>query len=317
MKIFPPIILLLVVLVSCGRRAETPASVAESSTTTVALDTSLLVFEAYKGNPIFAGTSTATWDKHIRERGFILFENGTYHLWYTGYAGEDTDMHLGYATSPDGVNWKRYAHNPIVSDGWIEDMIVVKRDSTYYMFAEGRNDIAHLLTSKDKIHWKEQGALDIRDVHGKALSPGPYGTPTAWFEGDTWNLLYERGDLGIWLARSPDLKTWTNVQDEPVLVPGPEPYDKYGVAFNQVVKRNGIYYAYYHATALKDWSEWSSCVATSTDLIHWRKYAGNPILRDNKSSPIVVDDGKTLKLYTMHPDVALHFARGSATNFTK
>jgi predicted GH43/DUF377 family glycosyl hydrolase len=123
--------------------------------------------------------------------------------------------------------------------------------------------------------------------------------------------------LGIWLARSPDLKTWTNVQDEPVLVPGPEPYDKYGVAFNQVIKRNGIYYAYYHATALKDWSEWSSCVATSTDLIHWQKYAGNPILRDNKSSPIVVDDGKTLKLYTMHPDVALHFARGSATNFIK
>lgn len=309
MKIFTPIVLLLIALISCERRSETPPSTSDSSSSSIALDTTMLAFQPYKGNPVFTGTGTNTWDKNIRERGFILFEAGTYHLWYTGYAGDGSDMHLGYATSSDGISWKRYAHNPIVSDGWIEDMIVVKHEATYYMFAEGRNDIAHLLTSTDKIHWKEQGPLDIRQVNGTPLSPGPYGTPAAWFEGGKWHLLYERGDLGIWLAGSEDLKTWTNVQDEPVLVPGPEPYDQYGVAVNQVVKRNGIYYAYYHATAWKDWSEWSSCVATSTDLIHWQKYAGNPVLKDNKSSPIVVDDGSTLKLYTMHPAVALHVAK--------
>jgi hypothetical protein len=44
----------------------------------------------------------------------------------------------------------------------------------------------------------------------------------------------------------------------PVLKKGPEGYDKYGVALNQVIKHNGMYYGYYHGTALEDWSEWST-----------------------------------------------------------
>jgi predicted GH43/DUF377 family glycosyl hydrolase len=268
----------------------------------------MLDFTAYESNPVFTGTGGNTWDKNIRERGFILFEDGVFHMWYTGYRdGDNEAMHLGYATSPDGLNWKRYEKNPIVGTGWVEDIMVVKDKDTYYMFAEGKDDIAHLLTSKDKISWTEQGNLDIRLVNGQPISPGPYGTPTAWLEDGTWYLLYERGDLGIWLAKSTDLKVFTNVQDEPVLVPGPELYDQFGIAINQVVKSDGKYYAYYHATAFKDWSEWSSCVAISEDRIHWKKYDQNPIQVENKSSPILVNDGKQNRLYTMHPAVAVHF----------
>ena len=190
-------------------------------------------------------------------------------------------------------------------------MMVVKKDGTYYMFAEGMDDIAHLLTSTDKIHWKEEGDLDIRYVNGQPLSKGPYGTPAAWFEDNLWYLLYERGDLGVWLATSKDLKVWTNVQDEPVLIPGPELYDAFGIAVNQVIKHKGKYYAYYHATAFKDWSEWSSCVATSFDLRHWTKYAGNPILTENKSSPILAFDGTLYRLYSMHPQVVAHYPASS------
>ena len=39
-----------------------------------------------------------------------------------------------------------------------------------------------------------------------------------------------RGDLGIWLATSEDMKVWTNVQDDPVIRLGPEEYDKEQVA---------------------------------------------------------------------------------------
>ncbi|MEJ0104544.1 MAG: hypothetical protein WDO19_19155 [Bacteroidota bacterium] len=78
------------------------------------------------------------------------------------------------------------------------------------------------------------------------------------------------GDLGIWLATSKDLKVWTNVQDDPVIAMGPEQYDKYAVAMNQVIKYNGLYYGYYHASAYADWKEWSTNVAVSKDLIHWK-----------------------------------------------
>ena len=125
------------------------------------------------------------------------------------------DMSLGHATSPDGTHWTRDPHNPIFTGSWVEDMCVVKQDGTYQMFAEGKNDIAHRLTSPDGVHWTEQGSLDIRKTNGTPISPGPYGTPTAWFENGTWYLFYERGDQGVWLATSRDLKTWTNIKDDP------------------------------------------------------------------------------------------------------
>ena len=54
--------------------------------------------------------------------------------------------------------------------------------------------------------------------------------------------------------------------------------------------------------------KWATGVATSTDLIHWEKYPGNPLqpVEENKSSGIVVHDGRQFRFYTMHPEVYLH-----------
>ncbi|MEI7586663.1 MAG: glycosylase [Runella sp.] len=271
--------------------------------------TEIVNFKPYGQNPIFSGTGKAgNWDEKIRERGYILREGNTYHLWYTGYKKEkNAVMHLGYATSSDGITWARYSENPIYDLGWVEDMSVIKSDGTYYMFAEGKDDVAHLLTSTDRIHWKEQGALDVRMTNGQPISKGAYGTPAIWKEKGIWYLFYERGDLGVWLATSKDLNIWTNVQDEPVLKMGPETYDQFAVAMNQVIKYKGLYYGFYHASAFKDWHEWSMNVAVSKDLIHWKKYEKNPIIGNDKSSGILVHDGKQYRMYTMHPEVNVYF----------
>ena len=88
----------------------------------------------------------------------------------------------------------------------------------------------------------------MRLMNGQPISSGPRGTPTAWFEDDTWYLFYERRDLGIWLATSPDLAVWTNVSDEPVLTLGPADYDRRQIALNQIVKYHDLYYAFYHGS---------------------------------------------------------------------
>src|SRR5688572_4100379 len=210
----------------------------------------IVSFERSTTGPVFTGSGPGHWDAAIRERGWILVEAGAYHLWYTGYDGaREGQKKLGYATSQDGLHWTRHPENPIYSDGWTEDMMVVKQGDTYYMFAEGLHDRAHLLTSQDRLHWERVGELDIRLASGEPIPAGPRGTPTAWLEDGVWYLFYERSDRGVWLATSRDRTQWRNVQDEPVLSLGPVgSYDSVAVACNQIVKFHGRYYMLYDAS---------------------------------------------------------------------
>ena len=60
----------------------------------------------YESNPVFAAEGPGHWDVKIRERGWILREGATWHLWFTGYDGSrEGTKKLGYATSPDGLHW--------------------------------------------------------------------------------------------------------------------------------------------------------------------------------------------------------------------
>jgi formylglycine-generating enzyme required for sulfatase activity len=54
-------------------------------------------------------------------------------------------------------------------------------------------------------------------------------------------------------------------------------------------------------------------IAASDDLIHWKKWVGNPVLpvdpaHPKRSSATVIHDGERLRLYTTHPDVRVRFS---------
>ena len=139
----------------------------------------LVAWSPIAGNPVFAGAGDNAWDRKIRERGYILVEEGTFHLWYTGYNDDRSpSKFLGHATSLDGLRWTRDPANPIFTGSWTEDVCVVKRDGRYVMFAEGKNDIAHQLVSTDREKWSDLGSLDVRLADGTPIPPGPYvGSP--------------------------------------------------------------------------------------------------------------------------------------------
>lgn len=277
----------------------------------------LVRFKPYSENPVFAHGKPNAWDALIRERGWILKDGDLYHLWYTGYDGSREGLKmLGHATSSDGIHWKRNPKNPIYRKHWVEDMMVVKHQGTFFLFAEGKGDQAHLLKSSDGVNWKRVGVLDVRTTNGKPIEPGPYGTPTAYFENGTWHLFYERRDAGVWLATSKDMQVWTNVQDEPVLTLGPAEHDRLMIALNQIIKYKGRYYAFYHGSGSPEKPRlWSPAIATSTDLIHWTKYPKNPLRdpKENRSSGIVIPNGNQFRFYTMHGQVDLFLP----TNDTK
>ena len=56
-------------------------------------------------------------------RPIVIFENDTYHMWYS-YRGDR--YRIGYAQSPDGINWKRQDHLvelDVSNDGWDSESV--------------------------------------------------------------------------------------------------------------------------------------------------------------------------------------------------
>jgi len=274
----------------------------------------LVHFEPHPGNPVFTAAGPGTWEVKIRERGWILRDQQGWRLWYTGYDGTRPGIkRLGYATSVDGLAWTRHPLNPQLPALWVEDMMVARDGDAWYMVAEGADDQAHWLTSTDGVTWQPRGRLDVRDTAGQPLPKGPLGTPTLFRDAAsrTWWLFFEREDAGVWAARSNDLAVWTKVREEPVLAPGPDDYDRQMIALNQVIQVDGRFYAYYHGTGSPQNPRiWATCIAVSSDLVHWSKYRHNPLLppEENKSSGMVVHDGKRWRLYTMHDKIDVHFS---------
>ncbi len=271
-----------------------------------------LSFSTVSDQPIFVAQPGA-WDAKIRERGWIMRDGELWKLWYTGYDPEQqpVTMKLGYATSKDGIQWTRAEMNPLVSDYWVEDMMVVKHDDTYYMFSEGSQDQAQLMTSRDGIQWTRVGTLDVRLKAGEPIPAGPFGTPTAILDNGVWYLFYERRDEGIWLATSADMKTWTNVSDDPIIVPGPDSFDRRMIAMNQVQKIGNRYVAVLHGTGdeMKP-RRWSTFLAESSDLLHWRKTSGplRPV-EENKSSGLLLREDNRWRFYTTHDRIDLHLGK--------
>lgn len=261
-------------------------------------------------DPVFAG-DPGKWDERIRERGWILREDDAWRLWYTGYDPDEQPplMKLGLATSQDGIAWTRHPSNPLVDAFHVEDMMVIRDGERLLMFCEGLADQAQLLASHDGVAWSRIGTLDVRLTSGDPIPSGPYGTPTVVKHDGVWHLFYERRDAGIWLARSTDLKTWTNVSDEPVIRPGPDHYDRLMIAMNQIVMTDDGWISVLHGTGSADKPRlWSTFVAVSPDLMHWTKPALNPLrpIEENKSSGQLVHDGTGWRLYTMHDQVKVH-----------
>jgi hypothetical protein len=291
------------------------SSTARQHTRNADFPVELISWSPRPGNPIFTAEGPGHWDAKIRERGWILRNGDNWRLWFTGYDGSREGIkQLGYATSRDGIHWSRAEKNPIYRDRWVEDMCVVVQGGAYYMFAEGAdNNHAELLTSKDGIDWKWAGPLDVRQTDGKTESRRPCGTPTVWVEGDTWYLMYEWLDKGIWLAttRDPMSLVWRNVQEQPVLSPGPGTYDKDMIAVDQVIRYHGAYYAIYHASGSGAAvpRTWNTDIARSTDRVHWQKYSQNPLVDGNKSSGEVVPIGRGFRLYTMHDRIDVYDAK--------
>jgi predicted GH43/DUF377 family glycosyl hydrolase len=187
----------------------------------------------YSGNPVLA-PDAGTWDEESVEMGNVIKDGGIYKMWYCGKA--NNTWQLGYATSPDGITWTKYAGNPVLSagtDGWEAGGVlwccVLPEAGGYTMYYTGTNTSETYYrigraTSPDGINWQ-------RDVaHNPVISVGSANqwddraacAPQCTFYNNKYYLVYTGWAANLYgnkigLATSPDGITWTKYANNPAL----------------------------------------------------------------------------------------------------
>jgi predicted GH43/DUF377 family glycosyl hydrolase len=280
----------------------------------------------HSGNPVLeVGPPGAFDDAHLWGPD-VHYDGTMYHMWYTGESSTGL-MQVGYATSPDGATWTKHPGNPVLTVGvegeWDDTVVfvssVVIDGGQFHMWYEGGDDLENLgggqvgyAMSPDGIEWTKH-----------ADNPVLTADPDSWDHQGIWpgQVLWDGARYRMWYtsasgesptpdwwrigyAESSDGITWTTL-DLPVLRSGTgATWDDWLVYEPAVVFDGSTYHMWYGGH--NGMSEVAIGYATSPDGRHWRKYAGNPVLRSGSGdewdglvveAPSVVLNGDELQMW--------------------
>jgi hypothetical protein len=195
-------------------------------------------------NPVVRVGAAGAWDESILLCQHVLWDEAErqFKMWYVGgnLAGK---FGIGYATSPDGINWAKYAGNPVMiaTDGWEGDLLeghtVLKTPGGYSMWYGGldlKSDVSYigLATSTDGIHWTKHPNNPILSPAADTAAWDGYSadTPDVVVVDDVYQMYYrgwrKRGGTS-WIGRatSRDGVNWEKDALNPVLLTSSLPTD--------------------------------------------------------------------------------------------
>jgi hypothetical protein len=215
-------------------------------------------------------------------------------MWYHG-AGLSLIVYgsaVGYAESPDGKTWQKYAANPVLEPGesgeWDIDfrgqMALIEDGSIFKMWFSGVGTSGPwqigYATSTDGLDWEFYSGNPVLEVGapGSWDEQGADG-PTVLKDGAVYKMWYHSCNLdyskcSIGYAISSDGVNWTKHAGNPVLEATPGGWDESGIWFPRVIKNGTTYEMWYR-------SDRKTGYATSPDGIVWTKYTANPVLSES------------------------------------
>jgi len=139
----------------------------------------------HSGNPVLDLGPDGSWDDESLTDPHLIYEDGTYKMWYTGYDGDV--WAIGYAISLDGIHWTKDPHNPVLEgdpsdweDGNVTNPHVLSEGSTYKMWysaGDWPNKEQGYATSSDGITWQKYAGNPVL-TRG---TPGFWGQPVVKF----------------------------------------------------------------------------------------------------------------------------------------
>lgn len=189
---------------------------------------------------VLAPEPTTGWEDDIN-RPVVLKRNGLYHMWYTGQAGGKS--WIGYATSLDGMVWKRMSPRPVLSAEAEWERVAVmcphvlwdEQTVHYRMWYSGGeqyepNAIGHAV-SRDGLHWTKHTANPVFEGDRTLKWEQERATACQVVKEGEWYVMFYIGfedvhHARIGIARSRDgLSNWQRHPANPIIRPGKDAWD--------------------------------------------------------------------------------------------
>lgn len=176
----------------------------------------------YSENPIITpgpGFYDSWWSRFAS----VVFDSGTYEMWYTGHTLTNTSqpwyIAVDHATSDDGLRWTKYVNNPVYGEAqwsgkgslpFVDHPSVLEVNGTFVMIADNGQEISYL-TSSDGTNWTPGGTTLIAPSGGLGWDANATLYPSAVLNGSkilVWYTGYSEpingqsgtGTVGIGLA---------------------------------------------------------------------------------------------------------------------
>ena len=128
-----------------------------------------IVWTRHAGNPVLESGAPGEWDAGTVQDPSVIKDGDLYKMWYDGWTAGVGG--IGYATSPDGVTWTKYAGNPVMTGspapGWdyhVYASAVILDGGVYRMLYSGGDQARSAwetgyATSTDGTHWTRRGRV--------------------------------------------------------------------------------------------------------------------------------------------------------------
>ena len=125
-----------------------------------------LAWTRVQSGPVLPPGGPGDWDEIHTIDPVVILDGATFKLWYSSY-DSNSIRRIGYATSPDGINWTKYASNPVFEpdpgqwdDGAVGNHAVLFDGSQYHMWYSSNGRIGYV-TSPDGINWTRSLAMPV------------------------------------------------------------------------------------------------------------------------------------------------------------
>ncbi len=239
------------------------------------------------------------WDEILLDRD-IIFEGNEYHMWYEGWSFDNPGRgKFGFATSADGIHWKKHPGNPLdfkddninwINDYWTFD--IIRKDSMYLMwFTADSKDTScsygiGFAWSADGLSWNLHPEPVLTPGNGDSWDGYGVTNPNVIFDGKIFHMWFSGIPnripkiLSIGYASSTDGIHWIKHPANPVLKRGkPGFWDDHWVVGYSVTTNGPLKEMWYFGF---NQIKFEIGLATSKDGILWTKSSENPVLKTGK-----------------------------------